>query len=116
MRKIIPILIILLLLLIPNPYPDIHGNTNIAYQWCSDGNSDVGEPSCSGALGKCIDDYMKANNLSDTDFLTYVWLNSGFQYEKLFPYNLLNLLKLSIIIIIIVGMFTSKFRGEEVSP
>jgi len=104
-EKIIWCVLITFVILFPNPFPNVHGNTNKAMQWCSDGGSNVGDPSCSGALCKCIDDYLCAHNLTDKEFPTYVWLNAGWQYEELFAHDYFNSGKMGLIIGFLVVIY-----------
>jgi len=106
-KKIIWCVVIILVILFPNPYPNVHGNTDKAIRWCADGGSDVGDPSCAGALGKCIDDYLDAHNLTDKELPTYVWLNAGHQYDKIFPHECFILIKL-VVMVFIMGIIYIK--------
>lgn len=105
--KVIRIILLLLLIgIFPNPFQNVHGNTNMAIEWCADNNYEIG---CSGALDQCINAYIEFHNLSEDEFSTYVWSNNGFQYDKVFPYDSYNLFKV-ILITFIIGI---KYKKED---
>lgn len=104
------LLVVVALLLVRNPFPDVDGNFHTAIEWGIE--NEYGDWGCSGAAGVIVDAYLLNHNLTENEFPVYIPSNDE-AIPKPSNYDWFNSYKFLVAVGCVYGIYVQKYDGSE---